>query len=215
MVGGGEGAFIGAVHRIAARLDDHYEFVAGALSSTPEKAARSAAALGLDPARTYPDFAAMAKAEAARPDGIEAVAIVTPNHLHAPAARAFLEAGIHVICDKPLTTTLEEARGLARRSRALGPRLRPDPQLHRLSAGAAGPRDGARRASSATSASSRSNIRRTGWPKRSRIPATSRPSGAPIRRARAPAAASATSARMPTTSPISSPASRSRKSAPN
>ncbi len=112
MVGGGEGAFIGAVHRIAARLDDRYELVAGALSSTPEKSARSASAIGLDKARSYPDFAAMAKAEAARPDGIEAVAIVTPNHMHAPPARAFLEAGIHVICDKPLTTSLAEARAL-------------------------------------------------------------------------------------------------------
>ncbi len=112
MVGGGEGAFIGAVHRIAARLDDHYELVAGALSATADKAARSAAQLGLDPARSYSDFAAMAQGEANRPDGIEAVAIVTPNHMHAPAATAFLDAGIHVICDKPLTTTLDEARAL-------------------------------------------------------------------------------------------------------
>ncbi len=112
MVGGGEGAFIGAVHRIAARLDDRYTFVAGALSSTPEKAKRSGDALGLDPDRCYPDFATMARAEAARPDGIEAVSIVTPNHMHGPAIRAFLDAGIHVICDKPLTTSLEEARAL-------------------------------------------------------------------------------------------------------
>ena len=112
MVGGGEGAFIGGVHRIASRLDDRYHFVAGALSSTPEKAGRSGAALGLDPERSYPDFATMARAEAARPDGIEAVAIVTPNHMHGPAIRAFLEAGIHVICDKPLTTSLDEARFL-------------------------------------------------------------------------------------------------------
>ena len=112
MVGGGEGAFIGAVHRMAARLDDHFELVAGALSASPEKAARSALALGLDPARSYDDFATMAQAEAARPDGIEAVSIVTPNHMHAPAIRAFLNAGIHVICDKPLTTTLDEARDL-------------------------------------------------------------------------------------------------------
>ena len=83
MVGGGEGAFIGAVHRIAARLDDHYELVAGALSSTPEKARRSGEALGLAAERIYGDFESMAKAEAQRPDGIEAVAIVTPNHLHA------------------------------------------------------------------------------------------------------------------------------------
>ncbi len=112
MVGGGEGAFIGAVHRIAARLDGHYELVAGALSSTPEKALRSGAALGLDPARSYADFRAMARREKRRRDGIDAVAIVTPNHMHAPVAEAFLKAGIHVICDKPLTTTLKEARRL-------------------------------------------------------------------------------------------------------
>jgi predicted dehydrogenase len=112
MVGGGEGAFIGAVHRMAARLDDHYELVAGALASTPEKARRSGEALGLAPQRIYADFAAMATAEAKREDGIEAVSIVTPNHMHAPAARLFLEAGIHVICDKPLTTTLAEAKSL-------------------------------------------------------------------------------------------------------
>jgi predicted dehydrogenase len=109
MVGGGEGAFIGAVHRIAARLDDRYEFVAGALSATREKARRSGEALGLAPERIYDDFATMAKREAARQDGIEAVAIVTPNHVHAAAATAFLKAGIHVICDKPLTTTLKDA----------------------------------------------------------------------------------------------------------
>jgi predicted dehydrogenase len=113
MVGGGEGAFIGAVHRIAARLDDHYAFVAGALSSTPEKALRSGRALGLDPRRNYPDYATMAKAEAARADGIEAVAIVTPNDMHAPVAAAFLKAGVHVICDKPVTTTSRDARRLA------------------------------------------------------------------------------------------------------
>lgn len=109
MVGGGEGAFIGAVHRIAARLDDRYEFVAGALSATPEKARRSGEALRLAPDRIYDDFATMAKREAKREDGIEAVAIVTPNHVHAAAATAFLKAGIHVICDKPLTTALKDA----------------------------------------------------------------------------------------------------------
>ena len=112
MVGGGEGAFIGAVHRLAARMDDHYELVAGALSSTPEKAQRSGAALGLAPDRIYDDFAAMAKREARRKDGIEVVAIVTPNHMHAGPVYAFLKAGIHVICDKPLTTSLAEARKL-------------------------------------------------------------------------------------------------------
>ena len=110
MVGGGEGAFIGAVHRIAARLDDQYELVAGALSSEPGRALRSGEAIGL--ARAYPDYMTMAREEAARADGIEAVAIVTPNDQHAPAAEAFLRAGIHVICDKPVTTTLADARRL-------------------------------------------------------------------------------------------------------
>ena len=112
MVGGGEGAFIGAVHRIAARLDDRYTLVAGALSSTPAKALRSGRALGLDPARIYADFAAMALRERGRKDGIEAVCIATPNHMHAAVATEFLKAGIHVICDKPLTTTLKQARKL-------------------------------------------------------------------------------------------------------
>jgi len=120
MVGGGEGAFIGAVHRIAARLDDRYELVAGALSAAPDKAIRSAEAIGLPSDRSYPDFRTMAQAEAARADGIEAVAIVTPNHMHAPVADAFLDAGIHIICDKPLTTTLEEARRLRDKARTSG-----------------------------------------------------------------------------------------------
>ena len=114
MVGGGKDAFIGAVHRIAARIDDEYELVAGALSSTPEKAQASGRALGLAADRTYDDFATMAKREARRKNGIEAVAIVTPNHMHAPAAKEFLKRGIHVICDKPLTATLPEARKLAK-----------------------------------------------------------------------------------------------------
>ncbi|MGB3418367.1 MAG: Gfo/Idh/MocA family oxidoreductase [Mesorhizobium sp.] len=113
MVGGGQGAFIGAVHRIAARLDNEFVLVAGALSSDPARAKASAAELGLDPERSYNSFAEMAKAEAKRPDGIEAVAIVTPNNVHFPAAKAFLEAGIHVICDKPVTSTLADAKKLA------------------------------------------------------------------------------------------------------
>ncbi|QBQ39274.1 Gfo/Idh/MocA family oxidoreductase [Pseudoduganella plicata] len=113
MVGGGAGAFIGAVHRIAARLDDCYEFVAGALSSDPGRALASGAAIRLDPARCYTDYREMAHAEAAREDGIDVVAIVTPNHLHAPVATAFLEAGIHVICDKPLAISTAEGEALA------------------------------------------------------------------------------------------------------
>ena len=114
MVGGGKDAFIGAVHRIAARIDDQYELVAGALSSTPERARESGRALGLAEDRVYDDFAAMARREARRKNGIEAVAIVTPNHMHAPAAKEFLKRGIHVICDKPLTATLAEAKKLAK-----------------------------------------------------------------------------------------------------
>jgi predicted dehydrogenase len=112
MVGGGSGAFIGAVHRIAARLDDHYELVAGALSSSPEKAEQSARELGLDPSRSYGSFKEMAIREAKLKNGIEAVAIVTPNHVHYAAAKEFLKRGIHVICDKPLTSNLEDAKAL-------------------------------------------------------------------------------------------------------
>ena len=112
MVGGGQGAFIGAVHRLAARMDDHYEFVAGALSSEPARAIASGEELGLSPDRIYGDFHEMAEAESKRSNGIEAVSIVTPNHMHYPAARAFIEAGIHVICDKPLSLNLKEAQAL-------------------------------------------------------------------------------------------------------
>lgn len=113
MVGGGQGAFIGAVHRIAARLDGRYELVAGALSSRPDVARESARELGLDPARSYDSFLQMAREEAARADGIEAVTIVTPNHMHFQPIKAFLEAGIHVICDKPLTSRLQDALELS------------------------------------------------------------------------------------------------------
>ena len=120
MVGGGQGAFIGGVHRIASRIDDKFELVAGALSSTPEKARASAAEIGLDPKRSYASYEDMAEAEAGRDDGIEAVAIVTPNHMHFPVAKTFLDAGFHVICDKPMTTTLKEAKELAEIARRSG-----------------------------------------------------------------------------------------------
>ena len=124
MVGGGQGAFIGGVHRMAARLDDRYELVAGALSSDAARSAASAAELHIAPDRSYADYADMAKREAALTasggDGIDAVAIVTPNHLHGRIASAFLDAGIHVICDKPLTSTLAEALALVERVRSSG-----------------------------------------------------------------------------------------------
>ncbi|NIA69255.1 Gfo/Idh/MocA family oxidoreductase [Pelagibius litoralis] len=112
MVGGGQGAFIGSVHRLAARMDDHYSLVAGALSSQKKRAVASALELGIAKDRAYGSYEEMAAKEAARPDGIEAVSIVTPNHMHFPIAKAFLKAGIHVICDKPLTTTTKDAREL-------------------------------------------------------------------------------------------------------
>jgi predicted dehydrogenase len=120
MVGGGQGAFIGAVHRIAARLDDRYELVAGALSSKPDVAAASAAELFIDRDRSYASFEDMAKQEAAREDGIDVCAIVTPNHLHFPAAMAMLDAGIHVICDKPLCMTVDEAEKIAAKVKETG-----------------------------------------------------------------------------------------------
>ena len=120
MVGGGRDAFIGAVHRIASRIDDQYELVAGCFSSNAEKSKASGADLGIDPGRTYESFAEMALREARKKDGIEAVAIVTPNHMHAPVAMQFLKRGIHVICDKPLTATLAEAKKLAKAAEASG-----------------------------------------------------------------------------------------------
>jgi len=120
MVGGGRNAFIGAVHRMAMRLDDLIELKAGCLSADPENARLSGADLGLASDRVYSDYREMAGREAGRPDGIEAVVIVTPNHLHHPVAKAFLAAGIDVICDKPLSTTLQEAGELVELTRARG-----------------------------------------------------------------------------------------------
>src|SRR4051794_11952988 len=120
MVGGGQGAFIGAVHRIAARIDDQFELVAGAFASDPDRARASAKELGIADDRAYGSFEEMARSEAARPDGIEAISFVTPNHMHGPVAKTFLEAGIHVICDKPLTTTVAEAEELVALVRKTG-----------------------------------------------------------------------------------------------
>jgi len=120
MVGGGRDAFIGGVHRIASRIDDHYELVAGAFSSTAEKSLASGKDFGLADDRIYADFKAMAIREARLKNGIEAVAIVTPNHVHYPAAREFLKRGIHVICDKPLTSNLTDAKKLAKAAEASG-----------------------------------------------------------------------------------------------
>ena len=120
MVGGGRGAFIGSVHRIAAELDGQAQIVAGAMSSHPEIARESAAAWFLE--RTYTSYADMASSEAADREGIDFVIIATPNDLHYPVARAFLSAGIHVVCDKPLALTLAEGEELVRLVEA-GPTL--------------------------------------------------------------------------------------------
>ena len=110
IVGGGRGAFIGSVHRIAAELDGQALVVAGAMSSDASTARESAVAWRLE--RSYDSYAAMAREEAARSDGIDFVIVATPNHLHQPVARAFLDVGIHVVCDKPLTSTVAEAEDL-------------------------------------------------------------------------------------------------------
>src|SRR5437899_12755087 len=113
MVGGGPGAFIGPVHRLAARMDDHFELVAAALTSDPERSRAAALDLHIPPERAYGSFAEMAAAEAKRPDRIDAVSIVTPNHVHFGPAKAFLEAGIHVIGVKAWTPTVEDCLALA------------------------------------------------------------------------------------------------------
>src|SRR2546429_1546783 len=110
IVGGGQGSFIGAVHRIAVELDGQAEVVAGAMSTDPQRAEASARAWYLK--RSYKSFQEMAGAEANLPDGIDFVMVTVPNHLHYQVARSFLEHGIHVVCDKPMTFNLEEARAL-------------------------------------------------------------------------------------------------------
>lgn len=122
MVGGGEGAFIGNVHRLAARLDGAFTLVAGAFSRDPANCLRTGAALGLDAARCHARWGELLREEAALPAGqrAECVAIVTPNHLHYPVASAALEAGFHVISDKPATRTAGEAEALAEIVRASG-----------------------------------------------------------------------------------------------
>lgn len=114
MIGGGRGAFIGAVHRIAAQMDGQAELVAGAFSSDAERSKLSGADFFLDPSRVYGSFSEMAKAESARPadDRLDFIVIVTPNHQHFPPAKLFLESGFNVICDKPVTFNLKEAKAL-------------------------------------------------------------------------------------------------------
>ncbi|GAA5521002.1 Gfo/Idh/MocA family oxidoreductase [Aliifodinibius salicampi] len=116
MVGGGPGAFIGEVHRMAAALDGKMELIAGAFSSKPEKSREMGERLHLDPDRVYDSYEEMAEKESALPENerIDFVSITTPNFLHYPVAKVFIEAGIHVVCDKPMTNTIEEAEELCR-----------------------------------------------------------------------------------------------------
>lgn len=125
MVGGGEGAFIGAVHRMAAALDGDWQLAAGAFSTDDGRNARTGDLLGLDPQRVYASFEAMLAAEQALPAGarIEALAIVTPNYLHAPMAIAALEAGFHVFCEKPMAMSVAEAKAIAAAAEASGRRF--------------------------------------------------------------------------------------------
>lgn len=204
MVGGGSGAFIGAVHRIAARLDDRFELVAGALSSTPEKAVQSGRELGLDPSRTYESYKDMAIREARLKDGIEAVSIVTPNHVHYEAAKEFLKRGIHVICDKPLTSNLADAKKLKKLADE-------SDALFILTHNYTGyPMVRQAREMVANGELGTLRIVQVEYPQdwlteAAETAARNRRNGAPIRPARVPAAPPVTSARMPTILPASSP----------
>ncbi len=125
MIGGGPDAFIGAVHRIAARLDDRYELVCGAFSSSSEKSASMGLELGLTPERAYPTYQTMIERENSLPENVrvQVISIVTPNHLHFEPAKMAIQNGFHVILDKPITFSLEEALELAKIQKETGKRL--------------------------------------------------------------------------------------------
>ena len=118
MVGGGQGAFIGAVHRIASRIDDRYELVAGAFSSDAVRALASGKELGISEDRNYQNFQEMAEKESHREDKIDADAIVTPNHMHHPIGMEFMKKGFHIICDKPLAMNLKQCEELVQASQS-------------------------------------------------------------------------------------------------
>src|SRR5437016_5375050 len=120
IVGGGPGSNIGETHRYAARLDDRYALVTGVFASDPDRSRVFAAALDIAPERRYGSWQEMAEQETRREDGLEVVSIMTPNNSHYAIAKAFLEQGIDVICDKPLTTDLEQALELMRLVRQTG-----------------------------------------------------------------------------------------------
>ena len=120
VIGGGPGSFIGAMHRQAARLDDRYEIVTGILSSDPEKSKQAVLDLGMDPGRLYSSVQEMLEAEASRQDGVDVVAIMTPNDSHFEYSMLALERGFDVVCDKPMTNTLEEAEALHKKVQETG-----------------------------------------------------------------------------------------------
>ena len=120
VIGGGPGSFIGPMHRLAARMDDRYEIVTGVLSSNPDRARKAGAELGFAPDRIHTSVIEMLEAEAARADGMDVVAIMTPNDSHYEYAVAALDRGLDVICDKPMTNTIQEAESLHQKSEASG-----------------------------------------------------------------------------------------------
>ncbi|WP_458387093.1 Gfo/Idh/MocA family protein [Rhizobium pisi] len=120
MVGGGQGAYIGNIHRLASRLDGQWQLVAGAFDVDPQRSREFAIGQGLDPSRSYGSYQDLISGEAGRADRVDAVAICTPNYTHYPIARALIEAGFDVICEKPLTATLEDAVALEKLARASG-----------------------------------------------------------------------------------------------
>ena len=120
VIGGGPGSFIGAMHRQSARLDDRYEIVTGVFSSDSEKSKQAGRDLGMDPGRLYSSVQEMLEVESSREDGIDVVAIMTPNDSHFEYSAAALECGIDVICDKPMTNTLEEAEALHQKVQETG-----------------------------------------------------------------------------------------------
>ncbi len=209
MVGGGRGAFIGAVHRIAANIDGQIELVCGAFSSDPQKSRASGADFFLPADRCYGTFEEMIQTEKTLPEGerMDFISIVTPNHMHFPAG----EDGAGERLSRPLATS--PPRSISRRRRSSRqivkkhrPALRPHAQLHRLPAGERGARDGRCRQARQDPQGGRRSIRRAGSPRASKRAGKSRRAGAPIRNAAAPRAAWATSARTRRTSRNTSPA---------
>ncbi len=163
MIGGGPDSWIGRMHQGGALLDGWWDVAAGVFSSDPARSRASGAAIGVDPARSYGDAAEMLAREGARPDGIDAVAIMTPNDTHYPYAVAALDAGLDVICDKPVTHDFAQARDLVARVGATGTAVRDHPRLRRLSHDALRRPPRARAASWARCASCRSSTSNPGW----------------------------------------------------